>query len=216
MSTETKNEHGLGPPHASTSVPCILIEGLNNLPADANVGNNTQEAKLHTERSPGVLEAGGGPGSNLKKRKSTVHGDNNNNTRDPVRSQTASTGQPEVGWLHALLHPKRDPEALQPPSVAKCFLNILKYSYLNVLLLAIPIGWAVQFANLSGTLIFVFNSLGIISLSALLDFATDELALRIGLTLGGTNISRREPINRNLPVALGLLNATVSASQPQW
>ena len=183
MSSETKNENGLGPP---TSVPRISIERPNNSPAHAD----TQEASIHPEKSPGMLEAGGGLGSNLKKRKSTANGANNNIIRDPVRSQTASTGQPEVGWLHALLHPKRDRETLQPPSVAQCFLNVLKYSYLNILLLMIPIGWAVHFANLNDTLVFVFNFLAIIPLAALLGFATEELALRVGPTLGGTNISR--------------------------
>jgi Ca2+:H+ antiporter len=197
MSSETKNEDGLGPPHASTSVPRISIDGPNNLPVDADFGNNTQETNLHTEKSPGMLEAGGGPGSNLKKRKLTVNG-SNNNIRDPTRSQTASTGQTDVGWLHALLHPKRDPEALQPPSIARCFFNILKYSYLNILLIMIPIGWAVHFANLNDTLVFVFNFLAIIPLAALLGFATEELALRVGPTLGGMNISHREPVNRNL------------------
>jgi hypothetical protein len=182
MSSETKNENGLGPPHASTSVPRISIDGPNNLSADADIGNNTQ---LHPEKSPGLLEAGGGPGANLKKRKLTVN-DSNNDIRDPARSQTASTDQTKVGWLHALMHPKRDREALQPPSVAQCFLNILKYSYLNILLLTIPMGWAFHFAQLNDTLIFVFNFLAIIPLAALLGFATEELALRVGPTLGLT------------------------------
>jgi Ca2+:H+ antiporter len=181
MSSETKNEDGLGPPHASTSVPRISIDRPNTLSADADIG---KEAKLHQEKSPGMLEAGGVSGSNLKKRKFTGNG-SNNNIGDSTQSQTTSTGQTEVGWLHALLHPKRDREALQPPSVAQCFLNILKYSYLNIFLVMIPIGWAVHFAKLNDTLVFVFNFLAIIPLAALLGFATEELALRVGPTLGG-------------------------------
>jgi Ca2+:H+ antiporter len=186
MNTDTKPENVLGPPHASTGVPHISIEGPNDLPAEADIGNNnTQDAKFRPENpSPGMLEAGGASGANLKKRNLT--GNNHNNLQTPARSPTGLTGkQDDIGWFRALLHPKHDPDALQPPSAARCFMNILKYSYLNVLLLMIPIGWAVHFAKLNDTLIFVFNFLAIVPLAALLGFATEELALRVGPTLGG-------------------------------
>ncbi|KAF8920266.1 Sodium/calcium exchanger protein-domain-containing protein [Mucidula mucida] len=58
---------------------------------------------------------------------------------------------------------------------------------LNILLLFIPVSWALHFA-LAGkqdTLIFVFSFLAIIPLAKLLAFATDELSMRVGQTLAG-------------------------------
>jgi len=60
---------------------------------------------------------------------------------------------------------------------------------LNVLLLCIPVSWALHFAlpesNKTDTLVFVFSFLSIIPLAKLLAFATEELSLRVGQTLAG-------------------------------
>lgn len=42
-----------------------------------------------------------------------------------------------------------------------------------------------HFAHLNDTIIFVFTFLAIIPLAQLLGFGTEELALRVGQTLGG-------------------------------
>jgi hypothetical protein len=99
------------------------------------------------------------------------------------------------GWLDAFLHPNKAKPS-KSPSLRVCLWNIAKYSWLNLLLAFIPVSWAMHFAHLSDTVIFVFSFLSIIPLAALLGFATEELALRVGPTLGG------------------LLNATVSISVP--
>ncbi|KLO13483.1 calcium/proton exchanger [Schizopora paradoxa] len=59
-------------------------------------------------------------------------------------------------------------------------------SWLNLLLVCIPISWAVHFA-VPGTplLIFVFSFLAIIPLAKLLAIATDELSMRVGQTMAG-------------------------------
>ncbi|KAG2130002.1 calcium/proton exchanger [Suillus cothurnatus] len=63
---------------------------------------------------------------------------------------------------------------------------IVLVSWLNVLLVFIPISWAMNFALPDQhTLIFVFAFLAIIPLAKLLAFATDELSLRVGQTLAG-------------------------------
>jgi Ca2+:H+ antiporter len=99
------------------------------------------------------------------------------------------------GWVQALLHPNKAKPSKVPP-LRTCLWNIMKYSWLNLLLAFIPVSWAMHFAHLSDTVIFVFSFLAIIPLASLLGFATEELALRVGPTLGG------------------LLNATVSISAP--
>ncbi|KAL8720931.1 MAG: hypothetical protein Q9225_002287 [Loekoesia sp. 1 TL-2023] len=58
-------------------------------------------------------------------------------------------------------------------------------SPINILLLMIPVGIAVHFSNVSPIGVFVINFIAIIPLAAMLSYATEELALRTGETLGG-------------------------------
>lgn len=61
------------------------------------------------------------------------------------------------------------------------FLN----SWINVLLVFVPAGIAVHYAHLSPVAAFVVNFVAIIPLAAMLSYATEEIALRVGETLGG-------------------------------
>ncbi|KAL8293474.1 hypothetical protein RQP46_000175 [Phenoliferia psychrophenolica] len=61
----------------------------------------------------------------------------------------------------------------------------VKASWLNVLLVFIPVGWALHFVHVNDTIIFVTTFLAIIPLAKLLGFGTEEIALRVGQTLGG-------------------------------
>lgn len=58
-------------------------------------------------------------------------------------------------------------------------------SWINVLLIAAPVGIAVNYVHIAPVAIFVINFIAIIPLAALLSFATEEIALRVGETLGG-------------------------------
>jgi Ca2+:H+ antiporter len=58
-------------------------------------------------------------------------------------------------------------------------------SWINILLLAAPIGIAVKYAHVNPVAVFVVNFIAIIPLAALLSYATEEIALRVGETLGG-------------------------------
>lgn len=56
----------------------------------------------------------------------------------------------------------------------------------NWLLVLVPVGIALNYVgNVSGVVIFVVNFLAIIPLAGVLSYATEELALRVGETLGG-------------------------------
>lgn len=83
-----------------------------------------------------------------------------------------------------MMRPKR-PMA-KAPTAWRSIQAIIFASWLNVLLVFIPISWAMNFALPDQhTLIFVFAFLAIIPLAKLLAFATDELSLRVGQTLAG-------------------------------
>ena len=58
-------------------------------------------------------------------------------------------------------------------------------SWINILLIAVPVGIAVNYAKVTPVAVFVVNFIGIIPLAAMLSYATEEIALRTGETLGG-------------------------------
>ncbi|KAI9373574.1 Sodium/calcium exchanger protein-domain-containing protein [Aspergillus egyptiacus] len=58
-------------------------------------------------------------------------------------------------------------------------------SWINVLLLAAPAGIALNYVDVDPVAVFVVNFIAIIPLAAMLGFATEEIALRTGETIGG-------------------------------
>ncbi|KAH9821846.1 Sodium/calcium exchanger protein-domain-containing protein [Melampsora americana] len=72
------------------------------------------------------------------------------------------------------------------PTYQESFNAILRSSWLNILLIFIPVSWALHFATPnSDVAIFITSMLAIIPLAKLLGFGTEEIALRVGQTLGG-------------------------------
>lgn len=74
------------------------------------------------------------------------------------------------------------------PPVIRRFYDTLKKiclnSWVNVLLVFVPVGIAVNFAHLNPTIIFAMNAVAIIPLAGMLAFATESVAHRLGDTLG--------------------------------
>ncbi|KAF2843448.1 calcium/proton exchanger [Patellaria atrata CBS 101060] len=62
--------------------------------------------------------------------------------------------------------------------------NALCYSWVNVLLIFVPIGIAAEVAHLNPTIIFAVNAVAIVPLAGLLSHATENVASRLGDTLG--------------------------------
>ncbi|KAK5213801.1 hypothetical protein LTR72_012332, partial [Exophiala xenobiotica] len=58
-------------------------------------------------------------------------------------------------------------------------------SWINVLFVFSPIGIALYYAHINPVAVFIVNFIAIIPLAAMLSFATEELALRVGDVLGG-------------------------------
>jgi Ca2+:H+ antiporter len=58
-------------------------------------------------------------------------------------------------------------------------------SWINILLLAAPVGIALGASHQNFIAVFVVNFIAIVPLAALLSYATEEIALRVGETLGG-------------------------------
>lgn len=62
---------------------------------------------------------------------------------------------------------------------------VLLSNYVNILLVFVPLGVLSGFLGWNPTATFILNFLAIIPLASLLSFATEELALFVGETIGG-------------------------------
>lgn len=62
---------------------------------------------------------------------------------------------------------------------------VLFGAWINVLLVMVPVGFAVYYAGLKPVPVFIINFIAIIPLAAMLSNATEELAIRVGETMGG-------------------------------
>ncbi|KAF7595109.1 hypothetical protein BBP40_007313 [Aspergillus hancockii] len=58
-------------------------------------------------------------------------------------------------------------------------------SWINVLLFAAPVGIALNYVDVDPVAVFVVNFIAIIPLAAMLGYATEEIAMRTGETIGG-------------------------------
>ncbi|KAK5746296.1 Vacuolar calcium ion transporter, partial [Elasticomyces elasticus] len=61
----------------------------------------------------------------------------------------------------------------------------LASNYVNVLLVFVPVGIVMGALDLNPTAVFCVNFVAIIPLAALLSFATEELSVKLGQTIGG-------------------------------
>jgi Ca2+:H+ antiporter len=62
--------------------------------------------------------------------------------------------------------------------------GIVFSSWINVLLVFVPAGIAVNFAKINPTIIFTMNAIAIVPLAGLLSHATESVAQRMGDTIG--------------------------------
>ncbi len=58
-------------------------------------------------------------------------------------------------------------------------------SWVNLLLIAAPVGIALNYAGVDGKVVFCVNFIAIIPLAGMLSFATEEISLHVGESLGG-------------------------------
>lgn len=70
------------------------------------------------------------------------------------------------------------------PTFLSSFRSFFTSSWINVLLIFVPLGIVAEFVHFPKLAIFILNFLAIIPLAKLLGFATEELAFRVGETLG--------------------------------
>ncbi|KAL1937456.1 hypothetical protein VTO73DRAFT_13179 [Trametes versicolor] len=122
-------------------------------------------------------------GSTGPQRRSTT---NTNAAVSRANSRTSQLSGPR-SLIRTLTMPEK--RIGNAPPILQQIKAIILMSWLNVLLVCIPVSWALHFAlpdtNSNDTIIFIFAFLAIIPLAKLLAFATDELSMRVGQTLAG-------------------------------
>lgn len=68
---------------------------------------------------------------------------------------------------------------------AKALLGLLTSSWLNLMLLVVPVGWICHFCHVNSIVVFVLNIVGLVPLALILGEITEDLAVRFGPTIGG-------------------------------
>lgn len=178
------NSADLGTTHSTAQSSSVLAQDIT--PIDTDNGDSTRNNH-------------GGPAGDLKN--SILTGPNNSGSTEggtqPTPSPQASRKGSQLGTdvTSSSLNPSTNEKVTdenadsQKANVAKRFLStsrkILFHSWLNVLLVFVPVGIAVNFVpNMPPAVIFSLNAIAIIPLAGLLSHATETVAHRMGDAIG--------------------------------
>lgn len=101
-----------------------------------------------------------------QKKRSSNHLPNSHSPTDPQRSPFEDTGK-------------------EDPSILQSFRWLFLGSYVNILLLAVPFSFVSHFAGWGSTADFVISFVAIVPLAGVLGQATEQVALKLGQTMGG-------------------------------
>ena len=85
----------------------------------------------------------------------------------------------------ASLTAEAPPRAWAPASDARTVWRMLTASWLNVLLVCLPVGVAAGALRLNATLVFLTNFLALVPMALVLGEVTEDLAIRFGDVVGG-------------------------------
>ncbi|KAF1804880.1 calcium/proton exchanger [Mucor lusitanicus] len=107
--------------------------------------------------------------------------------------------------ISSSIHSEKASKKPRKISAKEGFMTIVKSSWVNVLLVFVPIGIASHFVW-SPTITFIMNFLAIIPLAKLLGFATEDIALRTGEIIGGL-------LNATFGNAVELIISVISLTQ---
>ncbi|KAG8815875.1 hypothetical protein FRC17_000564, partial [Serendipita sp. 399] len=160
-------------PASTTSLP---VQGIEPAPTHRRRRNRRRRQQQAQQAQNGPTGGVGVPGPRRA----------NSLPANPARPELEKLNTQPIDWRKGwdtLLQPAK--KINKRPTLTQCFVNTLKFSWLNVMLLLIPVAWGMHFSHQSDTIVFAFSFLSIIPLAALLGFATEELANYTGPTVGG-------------------------------
>lgn len=141
--------------------------------------NSSGSARLHSEvPQDGITDRSVGTEAGPRKRKmrkfipfmGKKHGEDGDDEAELQRTET-SESKKKKHW---------------PKPTIGGQLKAVFASWINLMLVFVPVGIALaQIDGINGIVVFIINFLAIIPLAAMLSFATEELAIYVGETLGG-------------------------------
>ena len=173
-----------------------LLDRFRSFPRKAHASNNSVGADdkrpatipLTNQSAPSHADVSARPPS------SGVHPDHlttfANTTSDRVANKTSSALPPaapptpnaEPGETSSSIEPEAEPNIMV--RFYQACKEILFSSWLNILLVFVPVGIAVQAAGVNKTIVFAINAIAIIPLAGLLSHATESVASDLGDTIG--------------------------------
>ena len=123
-----------------------------------------------------------------------INGQNEAGERDPLISNNtnAASSLGNLGNMHNLTNANGKPLYEDDRAWVRYPMNFLHLTwatlasnYVNVLLVFVPVGIVLGALGMNPTAVFIVNFFAIMPLAALLSFATEELSVKMGQTLGG-------------------------------
>ncbi|KAF1948373.1 Calcium/proton exchanger [Byssothecium circinans] len=167
------------PHHAGTEPPISLTtrgEAVQGAAAEKDMGLANGGTKESTEISDSTAVDGAGLSKRGRFKRHFRKGESGDEDVELEREESEGLTLEE---RKKRAHKKKIP-------VGQQFRAALLDSWINVLLIFVPVGFALYYSKKVGPVpIFIVNFVAIIPLAATLSFATEELAIRVGETLGG-------------------------------
>ena len=105
----------------------------------------------------------------------------NNDVSSASIPEAREVAPPDIPASASPAEPKKGPTLRR---FSRTFNRILFSSWVNVLLVFVPVGIACNFAKINPTIVFVMNAIAIVPLAGLLGYATESVAHCLGDTLG--------------------------------
>jgi Ca2+:H+ antiporter len=183
-----KDRHTTRDPSGDTTEGAILP--IHSITSDnSNSGGLNEKDGVGCPSASGSDRSGSGDGiiaSTHGTRSQSAHP-----TASPtVKSEAASPGDPSVespDGADTATAPKL-PMTTRTIQASKRFVihtkNALCHSWINVLLIFVPVGIAAEAAHMSPSIVFALNAVAIVPLAGLLSHATESVASRLGDTIG--------------------------------
>ncbi|OAR00567.1 hypothetical protein LLEC1_00356 [Akanthomyces lecanii] len=166
--------------HAATAPQQKTHSATTDPNQDPELTQVAEEKSIGTDHTAanGVAGANTAGVRNRKPDDGATRVNGNNQTEDADDSKSKKKDNKNA--LYRPVHPRH------PFTVANQLQRTFLSSWINVLLFAAPVGIALNYVkSVSPTIVFVVNFIAIIPLAAMLSYATEEIALRTGETLGG-------------------------------
>lgn len=149
---------------------------------ESGTGAGTEEAvrKPSNETQEQLIRSQSGNDADGVRNRGKGDQDEKLNAPDLSETDNSKAKKPKENGLFRHVYPK------EPFTVANQIQRTLLNSWINVLLVAAPVGIALNYVHsVNRIAVFVVNFIAIVPLAAMLSFATEEIALRTGETLGG-------------------------------